>query len=212
MIELNPVMAIFFFEAMLILTLLALMFLILRHKKNSETQSAALTLIKQLEKSKAGRADQLEQLTNQLANIEPGQLNDFLEEIKVNEKNFYQHVLRMFFSRDTELLKKIDKKVQSLSEPYYQLLSHSASAASNNEALDEELQSANQEISRLKKETQAFSEQLVIAMNTMDEISSEYTRIFSGQRTELELENSSKKMMALFRASGQLINQTHQSD
>ncbi len=211
MIELNPVIGIFFFEAMLILTLLALMVLIIRHKKNSATQTAALTLIKKLEKSKAGRADQLEQLTNELANIEPGQLNEFLEEVKVNEKNFYQHVLRMFFSRDTELLKKIDKKVQGLSEPYYQLLSHSASAASNNEALDEQLQSAKQEISRLKKETQAFSEQLVIAMNTMDEISSEYTRIFSGQRTELELENSSKKMMELFRASGQLINQTHQS-
>ena len=212
MIDLNPVLGIFYIEALLIPILFALIVPILRHKKNSATQNSALTLIKKLKKNGGSRGDQLEQLTNNLTGIEPGQLNEFLEEIKVNEKNFYQYLLRMFFSKDAELLKKIDKKVQSLSEPYCKLLSESSSATLNNEALGEELQRAQQEISRLKKENQAFSQQQEIALNTMDEISSEYAHLFSSQRTELELTNSSKKILALFRASGQRINQIHKQD
>jgi len=210
MIEFNPILIIIFFETIFILALLVLVVPFLRHKKNTVTQSAALTLIKKLEKNKGDRADKLEQLTNDLADIEPGQLSEFLEEIKASEKNFYQHLLRMFFSRDPELLKKIDKKVQGLSEPYHQLLCHSASAASNSEVLNEELQLALQEISRLKNENQDFSKQLEIATNTMDEITAEYTQIFSGKRTELELTNSSKKMLELFRASGQRIKKAQQ--
>jgi len=212
MIDLNPVLGIFYIEALLIPVLLVLIVPILLHKKNSATQSTALALIKKLKKRESGRGDQLEQLTNDLANIEQGQLNEFLEEIKVNEKSFYQYVLRMFFSKDTELLKKIDKKVQSLSEPYCKLLSQSGSAALNNEALGKELQRAQQEISRLKKENQAFSQQQEIALNTMDEISSEYAQLFTSQRTELELTNSSKKILELFRTSGQRINQIHKQD
>jgi vacuolar-type H+-ATPase subunit I/STV1 len=212
MIDLNPVLGIFYIEALLIPILFALIVPILRHKKNNATQNSALTLIKKLKKNGGSRGDQLEQLTNNLTGIEPGQLNEFLEEIKVNEKNFYQYLLRMFFSKDAELLKKIDKKVQSLSEPYCKLLSHSASASSNNEVLNEELQHAQKEISRLKKENQAFSQQQEIALNTMDEISSEYAQLFTSQRTELELTNSSKKILELFRTSGQRINQIHKQD
>ncbi len=212
MIDLNPVLGIFYIEALLIPILFALIVPILRHKKNSATQNSALALIKKLKKNGGSRGDQLEQLTNNLTGIEPGQLNEFLEEIKVNEKNFYQYLLRMFFSKDAELLKKIDKKVQSLSEPYCKLISQSSSVALNNEALGEELQRAQQEISRLKKENQAFSQQQEIALNTMDEISSEYAQLFTSQRTELELTNSSKKILELFRISGQRINQIHKQD
>lgn len=210
MIEFNSILIIIFFETIFILVLLVLVIPFLRHKKNTVTQNAALTLIKKLEKNKGDRADRLEQLTNNLADIEPGQLSEFLEEIKVSEKNFYQHLLRMFFSRDPELLKKIDKKVQGLSEPYHQLLSHSASVASNNDALTDELQRAQQEINRLKHENRAISEQLGTAMDTLDEITVEYTQIFSGKRTELELTNSSKKMLELFQASGQRIKKSRQ--
>jgi hypothetical protein len=202
MIEINPLFVILFFEAILILILLALIVPILRNKTNNATQSAALTLVKKLEKNEGSRVERLEQLLAHFGDTNPVLLSEFLEEIKAKEKNFYQHVLRMFFSKDPSLLKKMDKQVESLSEPYFQLLS-SSSVVSNNADMDEELQLSNQEVSRLKNENQAFSEQLEIIMNTIDEISSEYTRIFAGTRTEMELKNSSKKMIELFRTSGQ---------
>lgn len=211
MMEFNPILIIIFFETLFILGLLVLVVPIVRYKRNSKTQSAALALIKKVEKNKSGRTDQLEKLMTDSMDLEPEQLNEFLEEIKGNENFFYQHLLRMFFNRDAELLKKIDKKVQNLSEPYYKLLSHSASAAANKEVLDKELQHAQQEISRLQNENHIFSEQLEIATNTLDEVTVEYTQIFSGKRTELELTNSSKKMLELFRASGQRIKKPLQS-
>lgn len=211
MMEFNPILIIIFFETLFILGLLVLVVPIVRYKRNSKTQSAALALIKKVEKNKSGRTDQLEKLMTDSMDLEPEQLNEFLEEIKGNERSFYQHLLRMFFNRDAELLKKIDKKVQNLSEPYYKLLSHSASAVANKEVLDKELQHAQQEISRLQNENHIFSEQLEIATNTLDEVTVEYTQIFSGKRTELELTNSSKKMLELFRASGQRIKKPLQS-
>lgn len=210
MSEINPTLIIIFFEALFILALLVLAIPILRYKNNSKTQSAALTLIKRLEKNKSGRTDQLEKIINDSTDIEPEQLNEFLEEIEGSEKIFYQHLLRMFFNRDTELLKKIDKKVQNLSDPYCKLLSHTTSIASNNEALTDELQRAQQEIKQLKQENMAISDQLGTAMETMDEITVEYTQIFGGKRTALELENSSKKMLELFRQSGKRILKTQQ--
>ncbi len=210
MIEFNPSLSIIFFEALFILALLVLVIPVLRYKNNSKTQNAALALIKRLEKNKSDRTDQLEQLINDSTDLEPAQLKEFLEEIEGSEKYFYQYLLRMFFNRDAELLKKIDKKVLNLSDPYCKLLSHAASAASNNDALTDELQRAQQEIIRLNHENLAISEQLGTAMNTLDEITDEYTQIFSGKRTALELTNSSKKMMELFRTSGQSIKKSQQ--
>nr|WP_305909126.1 hypothetical protein [Methylomarinum sp. Ch1-1]MDP4522014.1 hypothetical protein [Methylomarinum sp. Ch1-1] len=42
-------------------------------------------------------------------------------------------------------------------------------------------------------------------MKTMDEISAEYTRVFSGKQSELELENSSKKMLRIFQEAENTI-------
>jgi len=60
----------------------------------------------------------------------------------------------------------------------------------------------------LTEDNNRLAEQLTVAMSTMDEISDEYTRVFSGTQTELELENSSKKMFSIFQKAGQKISKT----
>jgi septal ring factor EnvC (AmiA/AmiB activator) len=90
--------------------------------------------------------------------------------------------------------------VQNISEPYCKLLGNIAPAVD-----DDALKKAQQEISHLKKQLQKQSQQMETAMRTMNELSVEYTQIFAGRRTELELQNSSKKMLALFHESLQQV-------
>jgi len=203
MIELSPVVVIILFESLVILILLIFIIpLVSRNKKNA-AQNAAEILVKKLKKNKNSRSDQLEKILTDATSLQDEQRNQLMEEVADNEKTFYQYVLRMFFNRDTELLKKIDKQVQNISEPYCKLLGNIAPAVD-----DDALKKAQQEISHLKKQLQKQSQQMETAMRTMNELSVEYTQIFSGRRTELELQNSSKKMLALFHESMQQIKKT----
>jgi len=200
MIELSPVVVIILFESLVILILLIFIIpLVSRNKKNA-AQNAAEILVKKLKKNKNSRSDQLEKILTDATSLQDEQRNQLMEEVADNEKTFYQYVLRMFFNRDTELLKKIDKQVQNISEPYCKLLGNIAPAVD-----DDALKKAQQEISHLKKQLQKQSQQMETAMRTMNELSVEYTQIFAGRRTELELQNSSKKMLALFHESLQQV-------
>ncbi len=205
MIELSPVAVIILLESLLILILLALIMAVLSHRNKTATQNAAQTLVKKLRKTKDSRSDQLNKILTDATQIQEHQRNDFLDEVSEHEKIFYQYILRMFFNRDTELLKKIDKQVQNISEPYHKLISNIAPVIDN-----DALKKAQQEINRLKTELERQSQQMETAMRTMNELSVEYTQIFSGKRTELELQNSSKKMLALFHESMQQIKKTSQ--
>ncbi len=200
MIELSPVIVIILLESLLILILLALIIPFQSIRKNNATQNAAQILVKKLKKNKTSKGDQLNKILTDATHLQEQQRNDFLEAVAIHEKNFYQYVLRMFFNRDTELLKKIDQQVQNISEPYHKLISNIAPV------IDEDaINKAQQEINRLKTELDRQSQQMETAMRTMNELSVEYTQIFAGRRTELELQNSSKKMLALFHESMQQI-------
>lgn len=205
MIELDPAVVIILSEALLILILLALIIPFMARKKNSVAHDAAQTLIKKLEKNQGDRTGQLEHMMQNFTCLQSDQTESLLEEITGKEKQFYQYILRMFFNRDTELLKKIDKLIQNYSEPYCKLLRFSATQSDN----DDSLQHAQQEISRLKKENQRLSTQMDIVKHMMTEVSVEYAQIFGGSRTELELNNSSKKIMALLNSDLQKLKQAN---
>ncbi len=205
MIELSPVVVIILLESLLILILLVLIVPFLSHRKKAATQNAAQSLVKKLKKNKTNRNEQLDKILTESTNLQDEQRNDFLEEIAGTEKTFYQYLLRMFFNRDTELLKKIDKQVQSISEPYCKILSNIAPVVD-----DDASKQAQKEIDLLKKELQKQSQQMDTAMRTMNELSVEYTQIFAGRRTELELQNSSKKMLGLFYESMQQIKKINE--
>jgi predicted transcriptional regulator len=96
------------------------------------------------------------------------------------------------------LLGEIDKNIGRLSEPYCQILgemaTHHTVAA---ESSDDDLKKINEQLVR----------QLDVALQTIDEITAEYTRAFSGNQTALELENSSKKMQQIFQSAERNIRQ-----
>ena len=201
MIELNSVFVVLMTEAFAGLILLAVGFFLFSRKKDLGEQTAAHKLIDKLEDTEKIKTKQLEDMIAENCNIEPDVVKGLLNEISSSERVLYQQMIKMFLNRDVTLLNEMDQYIDNISEPYCKIIRHSsryAEASDGQEVVEDKVEKLNQEVARLGK-------QLTISLNTMDDISAEYTRVFSGTQTELELENSSKKMISIFHDAEQQI-------
>lgn len=203
MIELDSALIILMAEALAVLSILALGVLWLIFRRKKKEHAAAKELINRLEEAEIGRIKKLGQVIQEHCLIDNDKLKEILKEISQCERTLYQQILQVFLRRDVAVLQDIDRYVNKLATPYCQLLQESNSLeGAGNEA---ELEQARERIRRLKQEGALLSEQLQKAMQTMEEISNEYTRVFSGTQSELELSNSSKKMMGIFQQAEKSI-------
>jgi len=201
MIELNSVFVVLMAEALAGLIFLLLGFFLFSKKQVLGEQTAANKLIDKLENTEDIKTKQIEDMITENCNIEPDVVKKLLNEISSSERVLYQQMIKMFLNRDVELLNEMDQYIDNISEPYCKIIRHSSSNVAESgapEVVEDKIEKLMQEIARLGK-------QLTISLNTMDDISSEYTRVFSGTQTELELENSSKKMISIFHDAEQQI-------
>lgn len=201
MIELNSVVVVLLLEALAGLFLLVFGYLLFSRKKVSGEEKAADELISKLEDTENFKTKKLGELISQSCNLEEEELAGVLFEISQTERELYKKIIQMLLTRDTDLLQGLDQYIDQLSAPYCKLLNNS----SNDSGDTEKLELAENKIHQLMEENDRVAKQLKIAVSTMDEISAEYTRVFSGTQTELELENSSKKMFKIFHDAGQNI-------
>ena len=197
MIELNSVFVVLMVEGFAGLILLVLGFFLFSRTKNLGEQATASKLIDKLEDTENIKAKQLESMIAENCTIEPDVVKGLLNEISSSERILYRQMIQMFLNRDVELLNDMGQYIDNISEPYCKIIRHS----SGNGEGSGTLKVTEEKIEELMSKNERLSRQLTVAMNTMDEISSEYTRVFSGTQTELELENSSKKMLAIFHDS-----------
>ncbi len=201
MVELNSVLMLFMLEASVVLFILILLIFLFSKNNRKKEYAASAKVIDQLQDTENIKAKKLASLFSTHCKLEQEVLNSLLTEIKSSERNLYQQIIKTFLTRDVKLLGKIEQQIDKISEPYCKVISHASSGKVEDKESEEKLQ-------RLTEENKRLAEQLTIAMNTMDEISAEYTRVFSGTQTELELENSSKKMFDIFQQASQKIGET----
>jgi len=203
MIEINSVIVILMAEALAALFLFVLVFMFFAKRKKSNGEVSASDLIDKVEVTEHLKVKNLQKLIQDNCSIEPDVLDALLKEITSNERILYQQIIQLFLKKDSDVLNNIDEHIDNLSEPFCKLLIHSSS----NEMESGKSAAVEDKLQRLMQENSRLSEQLSVAMNTMDEISAEYTRVFSGRQTELELENSSKKMFEIFNTAEQEIKE-----
>ncbi|PPD35114.1 MAG: hypothetical protein CTY19_03170 [Methylomonas sp.] len=191
MMGIDTALAILSLEALGVLTLACVgFFLIARNKRNTEIQ-AIDDYITQLNENTLSKNQPLDHLLSDKCGLDRATVDTALQEITDSEKALLQIIIKLFLQREIGLLGEIDEKINNLSEPYCQLLSkmhHASSGTSTSISSDQGLEFINQQLVR----------QLNTAMQTIDDITAEYTRVFSGNQTALELENSRKKMMQIF--------------
>jgi len=204
MIEFNSITMVLLVEAFAVLALWLIAFLIFSRKKSVNEETAAHELIDKLEDTEKIKIKKLGSMITESCHISENELNTILDEIIQGEKVLYQNIIQMFLNKDTTLLREIDQYIDNISEPYCKILRHSSESSTNSE----ELEAAENRIQQLMQNNKKLSEQLNMSLSTMDDISAEYTRVFSGTQTELELENSSKTMLNIFRSAQQQVKKS----
>ena len=206
MIELNPVLAVLMIEALAVLVLFAPGYWFASRKRKAKEHRIADKLVKKIHDSVAQRSEKLKHLISEKNAASPEIQEKILQEIHTSELTFYQQMMQMFLSRDTKLFNKIDQCVDKLSEPYFKILGSFSPVGKKPSATDELTKQRNM-IRHLEMESESLSQQLQIAMQSIDEISSEYTRMFNGTKSEMELQNSSKKMLGTFQDAESRVKQ-----
>lgn len=190
----DPVVVILAMEALAVFTLLGVvLFFVARNRRGREIAEID-RFISELEEQTFVKNRWLEQFLGENCSMSPADIESLLQEVNASERALFQDVIRLFLKRELALLNEIEQRIGELTEPYQNLLANhgGGSAAAANGA-----QSPSQQAG-LERINQQLVRQLDTAMKTIDEMSAEYTRVFSGNQTALELENSSKKMLQIF--------------
>lgn len=167
-----------------------------RRRRNQEMNTLN-QFIDQLEEQAAFKNKPLDHLLTVACGLDRKTVDGTLEQVSDSERALLQSIIQLLLQREMSLLGEIDKNIGRLSEPYCQLLSAMATHQTVSANADEGLKQINEQLVK----------QLDVALQTIDEITAEYTRAFSGNQTALELENSSKKMQQIFQVAERNIKQ-----
>ncbi|BCX80473.1 DNA-damage-inducible protein D [Methylomarinovum caldicuralii] len=182
--------------ALLLLVLGWILHTWLRHQRQ-ETE-AARRLISQVEKAAPDHSAALGELLAAFEQLPQGQQEALIGELIEREKALYHQVLQLFLSRDSHRLGQLAGHIRALQEPYRQLLKEVA-AAPKPEADSRPLQEAQRQIEALQAETQQLADQLQTALETIDTLSAEYTRMFAPDRSREELEASRRRIVEMLK-------------
>jgi hypothetical protein len=183
--------------------LLLLVVLFARSRSKHEKEIAAIeSFIGQFEKNETIKCGLLETILLDKCGLSPELASDVLQNVLESERALLQRIVQMLLSRDPKCLAEIEQLIVKLSEPYCNLLVETELGFTENHDIRK-----NPKVVGLEKVNKQLVRQLETAMQTIDEISSEYTRVFSGHQTLLELDNSSKKMQQIFKDIEQSIKQ-----
>lgn len=191
----DPVVVILAMEALAVFTLLGVvLFFIARNRRGREIAEID-RFISELEEQTFVKNRWLEQFLGENCSMSPADIESLLQDVNASERALFQDVIRLFLKRELALLNEIGQRIGELTEPYQNLLANHGGGSPA--ATADGAQPPNKQAG-LERINQQLVRQLDTAMKTIDEMSAEYTRVFSGNQTALELENSSKKMLQIF--------------
>lgn len=192
MMTVDTALVIVMAEALGVLILLAVGMIFISRKKRKQEMHAIDNFINQFNDQASFTNKPLHQLLSETCGLDEQAVEQTLKDVNDSERALMQIVLKLFLQREMSLLNKLNKCINNLSLPYCDLLSNLQTPA--NDSLSRP-SSSGQGLERIN---QQLVQQLDTAMQTIDEITAEYTRVFSGNQTALELENSRKKMLKIF--------------
>jgi MFS superfamily sulfate permease-like transporter len=179
-------------------------------RKNRE-QAAVQNFIERLKETEDERIDALKQRLKASTRASEEQLAQTLEEFSLQEKTLYKQVIEVFLHRNLDSVFSIDTRVKAITEPFCKLLSDSKGV---DESVLHDLRKARQLLEeqtnrtkQLRFEANQLAEQLNSALETLDEVSSEYSKMFGESKNAEELELSQKRILNVFRQAEMKVKQ-----
>jgi len=175
-----------------VVLLAGILFFMSRKKQNREIE-AIDKFISKFDEQMFLKNQPLEQLLTDNCGLDKQAIDNVLHEVSESERALLHSVIQFFLHREMALLSQIDQKIGQLSAPYQRLLSDVAAGKTKPDP--------TMSPPGLERINAQLVLQLDTAMKTIDEISAEYSRVFAGHQSQLELENSSKKMLQIFQST-----------
>ncbi len=199
MTALDSALVILLVEGLVVMVVFGLTVFFISRNRRSKEMGEIERFINQLAEEEALKGKLLENILIENCGIDSDTAAVVLREVGNAERALLQRIIQLFLQRDPALLSEIDQLIANLSDPYCKLLAGGPpSTARGAIAANAPETAANNKVAGLERINQQLVRQLETAMKTIDEITAEYTRVFSGNQTALELENSSKKMQQIF--------------
>ena len=183
-------------EAVIVgLVVLLVIFFVLGKDKKAQRQAVS-SITKKFKKDHSQRSTDI---TADLAfaSVDGQLLEEFLRDIEQKEAKLYRQIMSMFLQKDVSLVKACDKSIAEVSAAYWEGLrksiQHRPGTVDNAESLKAE---ANLKEALLEQER--LNDELTEALTTLDEVSNEYSHLFSSNKDQEELAASKERMLACF--------------
>lgn len=199
MMTLDSALVILLVEGLVVMMVLGLTVFFISRNRRAKEMAEIERFINQLSDEEVVKSRKLETILTEKCGIDSHTAAVTLREVGDAERALLQRIIQLFLQRSPALLNEIDQLIVNLSDPYCKLLAEDGSSdGSVAGAANGSGKAKNSQAAGLERINQQLVRQLETAMKTIDEITAEYTRVFSGNQTALELENSSKKMQQIF--------------
>lgn len=194
-------------EAWLVTLLCIVGWLVSRRRRHAREHEAIQRFIDELENSAMLGNKPLKDWLNAECGLERNKISDFLSEVNEAERALYQRIIELILTREMNLLQDIDQSIAHLADPYFRLLEnlHAQQQQASPSLPASTANRQNESIDVLLFANQQLRQQLATALQTIDEMTEEYARVFTGQQTALDLQNSSKNMLNIFQQAQQNV-------
>ena len=166
----------------LVIVLAAIGFRRLRDRRRD--RAAIETLVTRI---KSNRPAQVEKLAGVLRH--GGQLNDEdalrkADDLIKKQNKFYQHAIDLYYTRNHELLSKLDARLEDLLGQYQTLVTAGEGQAPTVdsavvEQLSKDIAALSQELEKLREDNAALTAQLKAAEHELDQLGREYVSAFN---------------------------------
>lgn len=208
MMQIDTALVTIVIEALIALSLIVIATFLFSLKRKRRDREAAGSLINKVTKGSSLREKELQDLFGYDSDGDDELFGSVVKEIQEIEKRLYQHVVQLFLQRDVQMFSKIDQQLQSLSAPYSRLVEEKQVEGEVNPGNVEEIEQLKAEQARLQEDNDRLTEQLGVAMDTMNEVSTEYSNMFGGSKAVEELNASKEKMLKTYRQATEQFSQT----
>lgn len=193
-----------------LIVVIAAYLLWLQRRKRQERE-AVQSFIARFNGSDRERQEELKQHLVGISTVNEETMSLVVSEIRLQEKALYRQVTQTLLLRDIAELTTLGNRVKAIMVPFYTLLEiskkHHDSLKHELEELQQRSLLQGEHLRQLRQETDQLTEQLGTALQTLDEVSNEYSRIFGETKGADELEMSRKKTLNVLRQAEMRIKQ-----
>ena len=212
MTEINSAAFILMAEALTVVIILTVAFFAINRNKQGKEIAEIDQFIKRLAEDEEIKAQLLATILLDECGIETEKASAVLKQVSGAEKVLLRRIIEMFLQRNPSLLPNIEQLIANLSDPYFRLLADIRQVQTDQAPpLTSDDNTLNLKVVAIEHVNQQLVKQLDTAMQTINEMTAEYTRVFSGHQSALELENSGKRMLQIFQDAELRILHAHPS-